>query len=239
MNVNEARDVLSKINLIHKADTDMYYTGFYGSKAYSIYIKSDNDIVTDVCLSEHYYLEWEMLYDNATDGDSNINDSNDENIISDNDNISVSYIETSSSLTDEYGDYRAENLIDDNYNTSWAEGVSGNGVGETITIHFDDVQVLNGINIVNGYIKDWETYYKNGKVTSLKIDYGNGREYDYEIFYVSETDNVPYDEDLFEYCCNNFEFEETISTDQIIITITGAVAGNKYNDTCISEIIVY
>ena len=36
--------------------------------------------------------------------------------------------------------YAAENLIDNDYTTVWVEGASGDGIGETITIHLSKEQ---------------------------------------------------------------------------------------------------
>lgn len=38
---------------------------------------------------------------------------------------------------------------------------------------------------------------------------------------------------------NWINFDHPVYTDKIMITIDDAVAGSKYEDTCISEIIVY
>lgn len=153
--------------------------------------------------------------------------------------IYPSGIEVSSYLTDDYGTYSADNMIDGDYSTAWADGVSGTGVGETITIHFDEKKLVNGIDIVNGYTKDWETYYKNGKVSSVKVDFGNDRVFDYDMSYIDEGDDVSESGDIAEKCLSKITCNEPISTDQITITITGAVAGTKYDDTCISEISIH
>ena len=85
------------------------------------------------------------------------------------------------------------------------------------------------------YTKNWDTYFKNGKVTLLKIDYSAGRAYDYGIQYIDESATVTQG-DIVEKCINRFDFEETIAADSVTITIMDAVAGSKYDDTCISEI---
>lgn len=153
--------------------------------------------------------------------------------------IYPSSIEASSYLTDDYGAYNADNMIDGDYSTAWADGVSGTGVGETITIHFDEKKMINSLDIVNGYTKDWATYYKNGKVSSVKVDFGNDKVFDYDMSYIDEEDNISESRDIAEKCLCKITCNEPISTDQITITITGAVAGTKYDDTCISEISVY
>ena len=68
------------------------------------------------------------------------------------DGISVS---CSSSLSEaQYNIYHiANNLIDDNLSTAWVEGVSGQGVGQNLTFHFENKGVISNIAIHNGYQK--------------------------------------------------------------------------------------
>lgn len=75
-------------------------------------------------------------------------------------------------------------------------------------------------------------------LTDVKVDFGNGTTaaegaingYAHEGY---TTENL-IDENL-----SKIELEEPVMTDTITITITGAQTGAKYEDTCVSEIIVY
>lgn len=45
------------------------------------------------------------------------------------------------------------NVIDGDLTTGWVEGVSGQGIGETITVYFDGTYLVSGIEIYAGYQK--------------------------------------------------------------------------------------
>ncbi|MCK4232860.1 hypothetical protein KAX75_00400 [candidate division WOR-3 bacterium] len=67
----------------------------------------------------------------------------------------------------EFGQYGAHNLFDSHSSTCWAEGASGDGIGEYIFIGIDEK--MKQICIVNGYAKAKETFIKNNRVKKLKV----------------------------------------------------------------------
>ncbi|MCR5120000.1 MAG: hypothetical protein K6B44_10350 [Lachnospiraceae bacterium] len=152
--------------------------------------------------------------------------------------INIVSVETSSELPPS-GDktYSGNNLTDDDPATIWAEGVKGTGVGETIVIHLDKPSSVYGVVICNGYTASYEQYRDNGIVTETSADFGNGNVVKNEVSgywcegYTSE--------DLADINNTKLELEKPVVTDTIVITITGASAGEKYDDTCISGITVY
>lgn len=150
----------------------------------------------------------------------------------------ISSISASSSL-DDYNDktYGAENLIDGNKATAWVENVDGVGIGETITIEFDTIKYIEEILFYNGYLGTYRLFDINGKATSVSIDFGNGvvKEFSFEEWdYYDNSDEV-----IDYYFVDMFLLDEPVATDKIIITITGAVEGSSYADTCISEIEIH
>ncbi len=152
--------------------------------------------------------------------------------------IKVASVEATSELSAS-GDktYSADNLIDGDYTTVWAEGVSGTGVGETVTLHLDKEQYVYGVLICNGYTAGYDQYNNNGLITKAEADFGNGN-YASEEFegYGFEGATA---ENLAESNHTKLELESPVMTDTIIITITDAKSGAKYDDTCVSEILVY
>ncbi len=72
--------------------------------------------------------------------------------------------------------YHASNLTDHNNSTAWVEGASGNGYGETLTFSYKGSQParIQGVEIINGYIKSNKTFAENGYVTQLGV-YHNGQ----------------------------------------------------------------
>ncbi len=153
--------------------------------------------------------------------------------------INVTSVETSSELPASGSrTYSGKNLIDGDYTTVWAEGVPGNGVGETITLHLEKEQPVYGILICNGYTASYEQYINNGMLTDVDVDFGNGTHAEgHELEgYGGEKYTA---QDLADMNLGKAELEEPVMTDTITITITGARPGEKYDDICVSEISVY
>lgn len=133
--------------------------------------------------------------------------------------------------------YYVSNLIDDDLSTAWVEGRDNLGVGETITIQLSKPTEVYGIVLYNGYLASRDLFDKNGKVTEMSVDFGQGSE-----ITVSVSDELLYDTDLIdEFTCpiGRAQLDVPIITDRITITITDAIAGYKYDDVCVSEIKVY
>lgn len=153
--------------------------------------------------------------------------------------IKISYVETSSELPSSGSrTYSGMNLIDDDYTTIWSEGVPGTGLGETITLHLDKEQPVFGVLICNGYETSYEQYINNGMLTDVDVDFGKGiyaKGHDLE-GYGSEGYTA---QNLADMNKSKVELDEPVITDTIIITITGAKKGERYDDTCVSEIRVY
>ena len=74
-------------------------------------------------------------------------------------------------------------------------------------------------------------------LTEVEVDFGNGITAD------GKLDGYGYEgfspENLADSNCNKVELDEPVMTDTIIITITGAKSGSKYDDTCVSVVMVY
>ena len=154
------------------------------------------------------------------------------------DSIKVSSVETSSELAASKGKtYSGKNLIDGDYKTVWCEGAKGDGAGETITLKLDKKQLVSGIQICNGYTASYDLYNSNGVLTDVSIDFGNGKKVDDKINgYANASDTA---EVLAESNFNVIELDEPVETDTITIKITGAKKGAKYDDTCVSEVVVF
>ena len=152
--------------------------------------------------------------------------------------IKVTSVETSSELQPAGGKtYGGMNLVDRDYTTVWAEGVQGTGVGETIVLHLDKKQPVCGVMICNGYTENDELFTANGTVTKANVDFGDNN------IVIGEMGGYAYEglatEELAGMNNNCIEPKEPVETDTIIITIMGAEKGETYDDTCLSEIVVY
>lgn len=155
-----------------------------------------------------------------------------------------SYAEASSELnvtSKDNATYVAGNAIDGDYRTAWVEGVDGCGENQTITIHLDGTHSIKNIKLYTGFLKTWARYVKNGKVTNILIDYCNGQSQEVALNYNIDLpeEEIEFAKPLIDTCSTEITPEFECETDTITITIIGAVAGSKYEDTAISEIEIY
>lgn len=130
----------------------------------------------------------------------------------------------SSVLEDGTGvDYSPYNLIDRKSNTIWAEGAEGPGVEEFIRIDFNKDKIVKKLYIINGSAKSERLYYANNRVRVLRLDFGDGEIKDFEL-----QDGVMGEQEI--------DLGKGIKTPYVGMTIYDVYYGNKYDDTCISEI---
>lgn len=137
----------------------------------------------------------------------------------------ISGIEATSVLSESTITHYAERICDGDLDTAWVEGVSGQGIGESISIRFDNVYCVDGIKIHGGYQKSSDLYYKNSRPSELEIELSDG------------TMIECFLEDY--YGEQNVRFSKTMETSWIRLTIKDVYAGSRYEDTSISEIEVY
>ncbi len=141
----------------------------------------------------------------------------------------ISDITSSSHLANEtYGNttyvHSAEQAFDNDLSTCWSEGVDGYGVGESITVFFDNTYEISEFSLYNSLCTNEDLFYKNTRLQSISVILSNGNSYDFECADGWENRN------------NTFSFGENVETSSLTIIIQSVYAGNKYEDTCISEI---
>lgn len=147
--------------------------------------------------------------------------------------------------------YGVTNLIDGDPSTAWVEGAPGDGEGEWIEVEFRDF-VPHAIGILNGYTKSEETYYQNNRVKRCEVEFidpdgnrvtvsqGDG----YGDGHVFERDFEAYNPDS-PWAFASFIFmafpdnQSSFSSGKIRITISATYPGTRYDDTCISELIIW
>ncbi|WP_308697496.1 Ig-like domain-containing protein [uncultured Thomasclavelia sp.] len=136
----------------------------------------------------------------------------------------ITAINASSTLMQENYDYSANNLIDQNNSTAWSDGIDGDGIGETLTFVFEQESSINEINILNGYCKSEDLYYKNSRIKKVTLIFDDGEEQiDIEDIYNQSQ---------------SFKLANQHQSKQMVLRIDEVYAGNKYSDTCVSEISV-
>ena len=139
-------------------------------------------------------------------------------LVSQNIDSCIQKITSDSELFDKQKRYCVDNLIDKKSGTSWVEGNS-NDKG-SITIEFSGRTIIRNIYIRNGFHNP-EYYYANNRARNIEILFRNG----YARYRLNDNPGF-----------QKISFPESIATNILTINIIDSYRGDKYNDTCISEI---
>jgi hypothetical protein len=137
-------------------------------------------------------------------------------------------------------------MFDFDFNTAWAEGINGDGIGEKIEIELNKYPLV-AICLINGYTKNADLYKSNNRIKKLKID----------IEYVDYKDSTKLDIESNEVVLKDFEFQDVSKNNfgsiisvigdygegyrqitKITLTVLDVYKGIKYTDTCISELLL-
>lgn len=121
--------------------------------------------------------------------------------------------------------YELRNIYDDSVSTCWSEGVNGNGIGESFELVANTNMIPRLIAIYNGYSKSVDTFNNNNRVKTLELTIND------DISVILELEDVM-GEQL-------FVLEDLIDNEEDFtfkFEILEIYKGEKYDDTCISEI---
>ena len=121
--------------------------------------------------------------------------------------------------------YYADNVLDGNPKTVWAEGKSGIGSGAELFFTVAANKEISGLKILAGHNKTETLYYYNCRPSQIKITDSSGN-----------TETVNLADSYGEYQTVNFAKP---MKGRITITILDAYSGTVYQDTCISEITAF
>ncbi len=131
-------------------------------------------------------------------------------------------IKTSDYIIKKKYKYKIINLIDNNSKTSF---VFINKQNMWIEIDFlNRKKYIKKVGIISGYTKNKNLFYKNNRIKLLSIKLNNSIN-EYKI-YLNDTTDIQF-----------FDIQKRIS--KLKFTIKDVFKGNKYNDTCISEIQIF
>ncbi len=144
--------------------------------------------------------------------------------------VRFSYAYSSSNLPSDtvngqYYSYEAENAIDGDLSTCWCEGMSGSGIGESITVYPEEDEVtIDTLYIANGIMTSETAYRYNNRVKRCRLEFSDGTLY--EAAFPDKYSDQP----------TELEFPEELTVSWVTITIVEVYEGEKYDDTCIAEI---
>lgn len=121
-------------------------------------------------------------------------------------------------------DYSPKQVIDQDFSTSWAEGIEGNGIGEWIKMQFPAAGRINTLGIVPGFAKNTNLYQENNRIKTAGLEFSDGTTITSEL-----TD---------QYGLHFIEFP-TKNTSYIRLTIKDIYAGTKYTDSPVAELDIW
>ncbi len=131
----------------------------------------------------------------------------------------------SSVLPSQFGNsYGPENLFKPADGVAWVEGKPGQGVGEWITVEFDEPRIVKSIELRSGYQKNADIFAKNGRVRQLRMVFSDG-----ETMILTPPDRSG---------AELYKLERPVKAYWIKFTIEGVFPGKTYSDTAISRLLV-
>jgi len=159
-------------------------------------------------------------------------------------------------VSNEQRKYPVSNLDDLDFNTAWI-AVNG-GINEKITIEFTEPVTVKRLLVVNGYHKNGNTYIENNRIKSMTVNITevyswmdeNNKEINGDT--INRTEYISFEPQQYQplYFENirvhpdvyGLELNQYYSRNkavQIELIISDIYSGSKYNDTCISEILLF
>lgn len=133
------------------------------------------------------------------------------------------YSHSSAIMNGEGHDFDSFRAFDNLLDTCWQENAPGDGVGEWIMCGSGSVQKVFNIGIYNGFCRNRDMYYSNGRVTRLKIETDSGYSDIVELNESYTTATLIY-------------FDDAIFCKWIKLTVVEADSGSVWQDTAISEV---
>jgi hypothetical protein len=131
----------------------------------------------------------------------------------------------SSVLPPQFGNsYGPENLFKATDGVAWVEGKAGQGVGEWITVEFDELRTINSVMLRTGYQKNADIFAKNGRVRQLRMLFSNG-----ETMALTLADRAGPE---------TLKLERPVKAYWIKFTIEAVYPGKAYTDTALSKLLV-
>lgn len=139
-----------------------------------------------------------------------------------------SWVSASSSLASQGKfNYNPELTTDGKLETAWLEGVSGNGIGESILYSAETLQKVSEIVLYNGYLKNNTTFVNNGRLKTVSFEFSDGT------IITKEIPKQTYNEAKKGY---KIMLDTPNNTTSIKITILDVYKGSYYTDTALSGI---
>ncbi len=181
---------------------------------YPIFLKSEIKNEEDINYSFFSYMK-KIFSDNSRFEILGILENYEYNMNIENKHITI----TSSSQLD--NKYTCKNLLDYDLNSAWVEGSIGDGQNEWIEIRVDKISHVGTIILFPGYGKNKDLFYANNRLKKVKVETSSFQtEVEFEDYFGGQIIHL------------------AEKTDRIKISVLDVYKGSKYNDLCISEIML-
>jgi len=146
-----------------------------------------------------------------------------ENKSADTTTTAIVEIKASSTLAHKDNKYVVIHVVDRQTDTSWVEGKTGDGIGESITIILSKKTKIKNIQINNGY---WEEKYwsMNNRVKDIKIISDSGSSL------IQTLKDIPGEQTI--------TLPEEWEVKELTFLIQSVYPGSKWQDTALTEIII-
>lgn len=125
--------------------------------------------------------------------------------------------------------YFAENTLDNDPATCWAYPKEGEGA--VITLSADEPQTVRGIRLTPAYAKSEKIALANNRVKAIHVELSDGAAYDFTV-----QPDLP--GELYGRFAA-FAFDGAHEVTWVSVEVTEVYPGDKYTDTCISEIVLF
>lgn len=118
-------------------------------------------------------------------------------------------------------DYRPANLGQSrSADAAWCEGVSGDGLGETFALFFDEARPIRTLIFYGGHQRTATTFSNNGRPRDVEVTIRDGSTFVYRL-----------DDSRGEQL---LRLPRWVETDAIYVRINSVYPGARYSDTCVS-----
>lgn len=138
--------------------------------------------------------------------------------------VSVIAANATSTISQKGTDNSPMLLFDGRDDTTWQEGVNGYGINESVSFSFDTTHQIKYIGFKLGNWKNDKYYFGNAMPKTMTLTFGN---YSGQVTFNGVRD------------IEWVEVNNTVTADSMRITIDDVYPGTSWEDTCITEIMVY
>lgn len=122
--------------------------------------------------------------------------------------------------------YPPINILDGDLSTVWCEAdEKGSGIGESITIEFEEAVSFDEIQIVNGFVYK-NLYKQNNRFAEIQLTQVAGEHFQQKKYKLQDNTE--------DYQSIKFELLQTAQT--LTIKLTDIYRGTKFDDTCLGDI---